>query len=143
MATPSSPDMKLKYFLFALFFTVAIDASAQTWNGTNVNATGSVTANANVNAFGWVQGHAYVYSPNYVQAGGALYAGTTITAGSTITGAGIQGNSWLYSPGYLSITGASYLGSYSGSYALTVSNTDGSVVMKKAQGDIAMGQFGN
>lgn len=141
--------MKTKHI--ALFFaslTLATSAFAQNWNGN------SVTASGNVNATGWIKSSTYIWASgpvnttfvksdgylkagSYVDANSYINAGTSIAAGTTSSAA-----VGLISSGYLQANGVSYLGSYLGGWALTVSN-NGSIVMKKPQGDVAMGQFGN
>lgn len=82
-------------------------------------------------------------SSDYFTATYSIYAYQNISAGISMSAPYVTGNSYLYTPGYVQVNGPSYFGSYGGDFALRVSNTDGSVVMKKAQGDILMGQFGN
>ena len=160
----------MKKVFNSVLFVVLLCSAAYADTFTNVNVTNGLTVGGGANVGNNLTAYNLI-SNNNITAVNNITASNNVTATNTLTanianvGNGsptsklfvngpITGSKTLYTTSwissgaslsaatYLSVQGVSYLGSYAGGYALTVS-TDGSVVMKKAQGDISMGIYGN
>jgi len=144
--TPIIPMNILSKFTLPLIFAAAIPFAAhadQTITG-NLVVTNNITSNSGriyaANFFqtpGQVSAGAQVVAGTYMTAGSSISAGTTINANQSIT-AGTA----LNSSGTITGAGTCAFASNGTAYSLVV-YSNGALVMRQAQGDVSMGQFGN
>lgn len=127
----------------SLFQTVKADTFSYVLSTGNIKAqnqlvsdgAGTIGGNLTVNG-------AVIMAPLATATVDKLLASTGLTvgySGNPVYQLLVYGN--MKSSGPVQANGGAFLGSYTGGFALTVNSTDGSVVLKKAQGDISMGIY--